>query len=78
MSFGVEPAAGRGSLCGGPAAGAAAGFGSPPLWSPSGNAKHLDVKGDQTPDLKVGCGFLASSPKVLLLQTSCGFDPRLY
>lgn len=63
VSFGVEPAAGHGSLSAGPAAWAAAGFGSPPLWSPSGNAKHLDVKGDQPPDLKVGCGFLATSPR---------------
>lgn len=57
VSFGAEPAAGHGSLCGGPAGG----FGSTPLWSPSGKAKHLDVKGDQPPDRKVVCGFLASS-----------------
>lgn len=58
MSFGVEPAAGHGSACAGPAGG----FGSTPLWCPSGKAKNLDVKGDQPPDHKVLCGFLASSP----------------
>lgn len=61
-SFGAGPAAGHDSLCGSPAARAAAEFGAllcglqqekPSIWMWKGSS----------PDHKVVCGFLASSPR---------------